>query len=84
MSGDRINQCLGCDELILPGDRLAPSFGQPLHFECGLRSIIGSVGHQKKNCSCYGGTEEDPPGMTRREAAKAAMEYFYEHGGGRD
>jgi len=37
------------------------------------------VGHQKGACPCYGGVEDDPPGATRREAARAAMEYFEEH-----
>lgn len=50
--------------------------GQATHHECSLRSVIGSVGHQKRLCSCYGGDQEDPPGLTRREAARAAAEYF--------
>jgi hypothetical protein len=66
--------CAWCDEPILPGDRT--SMGG-VHYECGLRSIIGSVGHQKKCCSCYGGNEEDPPGLTRRQAATAAALYFH-------
>lgn len=43
------------------------------HQECLIRNIIGSVAHQRKECSCYGGTEEDPPSMTKREAARAAL-----------
>lgn len=49
---------------------------KPWHQECTIRSIIGSVGHQEKRCSCFGGTEEDPEGMTKREAAKAAYDLF--------
>lgn len=67
-------QCGWCDEPLLPHEERAP-FG-PEHYECSLRSIIGSLGHQRGLCSCYGGTEEDPPGMTRRQAAAAAANYF--------
>jgi hypothetical protein len=38
--------------------------------------IIGSVGYQNHTCSCYGGNQEDPEGMTVRKAAKAAAELF--------
>lgn len=68
--------CVWCDEPVLPGEPLAPFNGSTMHYECGLRSAVGSVGHQTRRCSCYGGTEEDPPGLTRREAARAAMTFF--------
>jgi hypothetical protein len=74
--------CLYCVEPIAEGDlgveqpylSLEGETTVVQHRECFLRSIFGSVGHQKKTCSCYGGTEEDPPGLTTREAAKAAAE----------
>lgn len=46
------------------------------HRECLLRQVFGSVGHQRGLCSCNGGpgTMDDPPGMTNREAARAAVE----------
>lgn len=43
------------------------------HPNCFLRTILGSLGHQQKKCSCYGGETEDPPEMTLREAADAAV-----------
>ena len=43
------------------------------HFECFIRVIVGSVGHQRGTCSCYGGTDEDPPGLSIRDAARAAL-----------
>lgn len=49
----------------------------PVHMECNLRIVVGSVGHQNAKCSCFGGTEEDPPGMTKRQAAAAAVRLFY-------
>jgi hypothetical protein len=81
--------CLWCDEPILPGDQgqLLPQaqlagdveaspLWRPVHRERLLRQVLGSVGHQQGRCSCFGGDEGDPPGMSRREAALAALEYF--------
>lgn len=65
--------CLHCQEPIAEGDTGTINFaGQIMHYECDLRGVIGSVGHLMGKCSCYGGTEEDPPGMTARQAAQAA------------
>lgn len=46
------------------------------HRECAARSVLGSVAHLERRCSCFGGdqTDGDPPGYTRRQAAKAALE----------
>ncbi len=46
------------------------------HRNCFLRTVTGSVGHQMSLCRCFGGDFEDPPGMSRREAANAAVEYY--------
>jgi hypothetical protein len=81
---EAVASCTWCGEPITAVERLsafANSIGQVTHYECSLRSVIGSVGHQQKLCSCYGGDQEDPPGMTRREAAKAAALYFRPIGG---
>jgi hypothetical protein len=73
--------CRWCDEPVSLHElrylAVITETGQVTHYECVVRSAAGSVGHQKKLCSCYGGKEEDPPGMTRREAAKAAAELFH-------
>lgn len=53
-------------------DQLVPTF-RPVHTDCFLREVLGSVGHLTKQCSCYGGTLEDPPTMSKRDAAKAAV-----------
>jgi hypothetical protein len=75
--------CAWCEEVFEEGDSglLIPSVGEDLkatlssyHRECFLRSIVGSVGHIKGECPCCGGESGDPPGMTMREAAKAAVE----------
>ncbi len=65
--------CTWCDEPVVEGDYgVINRADQLIHYECMIRSACGSVGHQMHKCSCYGGTEEDPTGMTKREAAKAA------------
>lgn len=71
------HKCILCEEQIKEGDvgTIRPG-NHVIHYECELRGVIGSVGHQKKTCSCFGGTEEDPPGMTRREAAIAAVKQW--------
>src|SRR4051812_31533512 len=73
--------CLHCEEEIKEGDEgeMMPGGGaiRPVHAECLLRMVMGSVGHQQRRCPCYNGTEEDPPGMTTRQAAIAAAEYFH-------
>ena len=38
--------------------------------------VAGSVGHQMHLCGCYGGDKDDPPGLGRRDAARAALAYF--------
>jgi hypothetical protein len=47
-----------------------------MHVECVYRAVAGSVAHIEQRCSCYvpGSTEGDPPGLTKRQAAKAALE----------
>lgn len=50
---------------------------RPLHRECYIRRGVGSVGHLRRQCTCYGGVEDDPPGMTKREAARAAAELVH-------
>ena len=52
----------------------------PFHFECHMRLVIGSLAHQQRRCSCYGGTEHDPPGMTLRHAAIEAFAYWVAYG----
>jgi len=81
--------CAYCGEAIESGDPgcTIPHVDEhgtterPYHQECHIRMVVGSLGHLKKRCSCYGGTEHDPPGMTPRQAARAAWVYFQAAGG---
>lgn len=70
--------CSYCGEPLLPGERIE-ELGQRRHWECAVRVAVGSVGHQQGICSCPGmpGLMDDPPGMSRREAAEAALRYIH-------
>ncbi len=70
--------CRYCDEAVQSGDDgWVYIDGTIMHQECHLRGIIGSVAHQEKRCSCFGGKGSDEEdGMTRREGARAAMRHF--------
>jgi hypothetical protein len=69
--------CCHCGEPIGPGDeRYDFARGPSAHLECAIRMLFGSLGHQQRACPCYGGHREDPPGLTTRRAAQAALAYF--------
>jgi hypothetical protein len=65
--------CEWCGEPVLAGERNHVGF-KDMHVECGFRAVIGSVAHVLRRCSCYmsDSTLSDPPGLTKREAARAA------------
>ena len=67
--------CVYCKELIEEYDMGTLTEGRLLHYECSIRLAVGSVGHQAHECSCYGGNEDDPQGLTLHEAAHAAERY---------
>ena len=73
--------CEWCREAIVEGDRgvclwtFSDSGNEyrPWHIECHIRSVVGSVEHQtKKRCD---GSCHDDPQLSKREAARRAMEY---------
>lgn len=73
--------CTLCEEAVGESDIGSITRGMGVaHYECTLRMAVGSVGHQLHQCSCYGGTAEDPEGMSRREAAIAAAQLFHRQG----
>jgi hypothetical protein len=73
--------CARCDEPIDDGTEAAiPHIREYeieiLHYhpECRLRMMIGGLNHLLGRCTCCGGTEPpDPPEMSRRQAALAAV-----------
>lgn len=62
--------CLWCDEPL--EQRVGRVAGH--HAECGARAILGSVGHMLKLCSCHGGSYDDPPELTKHQAAQLAAD----------
>lgn len=79
--------CLFCREPVVAGDRVFRFANGPVaHYACSLRQVIGSVAHQQHRCGCWvvGSTAGDEPHLSRREAAVAALAYFYGDGGVHD
>ena len=71
-----MNECIWCDEPVEPSEQ-DEHHRQPIHWECGLRSIVGGFNHIAGSCSCCGGNDPpDPEGLTRRQAAIAAARYW--------
>lgn len=69
--------CHYCSEAIVAGDDgWIDSGGAVFHRACFMRNFIGSVAHIQRRCSCYvpGADEGDPPGMTLRQGAEAALD----------
>lgn len=82
--------CAWCEEPITPSDAgyviplvdVDATRDQPYHADCWLRLLLGSVGHQQGTCACVGGDDGDPPELTRREAAHAAVATYQERHAG--
>lgn len=77
--------CIHCDELIDEDDAGFVYMNGPVaHRDCFIRGAVGGLNHVLGRCSCCGGTEPpDPPGISRREAARLAVEAFRrKHDGG--
>lgn len=72
--------CRLCKEAIAPGDRTETrdfiDSREAVHFECSARMALGSLAHVTGTCSCYGGENEETPGLTRRQEAKQVLEFF--------
>lgn len=74
-----MDPCVFCGELITYADpREDYGDARRAHRNCGLRAVIGSVAHLERRCSCFvpGSQENDPPGMSKRQAADAAVELW--------
>jgi hypothetical protein len=81
------DQCLYCHESIMDGDRgfirpvaTVDNTGNPhaalspIHVECDLRSVLGSVAHLERRCFCVGVDNEiDYPGTVREEALEVLV-----------
>jgi hypothetical protein len=72
-----MDNCTYCEEWVLAGEQ-HQNYSEPMHIECGFRVAGGSVAHILRRCSCYkmGAKLEDPPALTKRQAARAALDLF--------
>lgn len=75
--------CPRCGEPIALEDWIEPVLGlgegrRLYHLECFMRGVVGSIGHQQGLCMCHGGpgTLDDPPELTNRQAARAAIDHY--------
>lgn len=73
--------CEWCHEEIVMGDcgLFILHLGQKcerriFHRECQMRMVVGSLAHVEVRCSCVGGSDERPRGMTMRQEAIAVWE----------
>lgn len=77
--------CQWCAEMVVPGD-LMHSLLPGYHYACAMRVSLGSITHVQERCSCFvkDGTHErdlDPPGLTRRQAARLVADYVNQQSG---
>ncbi len=72
----RLPICDYCSEPIFPDEPLGPFLNSMTHVECAFRMIMGSVGHQQRQCSCYGQIDTSEEGLTVREGARRSLELF--------
>ena len=63
-------------EEIGENDPVLDGATQTFHRECLIRAVAGSAAHQLQECSCFGGTREDAPGLTLRQGAIVAYQTF--------
>jgi len=68
--------CQHCGEPVLPHEPRGQVVNAIMHHECFFRSVAGSVGHQQKNCHCYGKTDTSELGMSKRDAARRSLAFY--------
>jgi hypothetical protein len=84
-------KCLLCEQAVVEGESgvllgFIDAEGQggvaPQHIECFLRSLMGSVAHLERRCTCYGGTvpEQDRHSRNYRSQARETMEWILRNG----
>ena len=49
---------------------------EPMHLECFLRSVRGSIAHLEGRCSRHGGAEPEAPELSLREDARAVLAWL--------
>jgi len=54
------------------------------HYACAMRAVLGPIVHVQKQCNCFvkdGSAEHDPPGISRRQAARLVADYVNQQPG---
>lgn len=75
--------CDWCQTPVMEGDRglimwtqgLAGTYPVPMHRECHLRTVMGSVAHMEGRCSCRTGDWSNRP-QTPSEVRQEALELW--------
>lgn len=67
-------QCAWCEEPVLDNEPMAEHGDAMYHEECEVREFQGPASHFMQECPCFGGTRGDPPGMSKRDSARLALE----------
>jgi hypothetical protein len=69
--------CPWCGDPLLPGQVLYDfASGRNADIECAVRIIFGSLGEMERRYAYRRGPGQDPPGLSRREAACAAYRFL--------
>lgn len=81
--------CLNCTEpvehddsgVVMPHmDARGNVYPSPVHLECHLRSVLGSVAHLEGRCSCATGRRaDDRTAQSYRDQARATLAWLQEH-----
>jgi hypothetical protein len=72
--------CGLCDEPILDGEPLSPTHGLVMHQECGLREVIGGIGHLIDHARYCRELHDPDGGFTYRQSARLVQMWVEIHG----
>ena len=85
--------CVQCGEPVADGDRgtlistvrldadsqYVPGL-EPMHLECGVRAVVGSVKHLEGQCMCHGRDELSEDDRSFRQQGRDVMAWLAAHG----
>jgi len=68
-----------CEEAILPWEDRSPT-NLPMHQECGLREVLGGIGHLTDHAYWCRTVRDPDMGLPYRQSARLVLEWVNEHG----